>query len=333
MGLATWKLIGVTLLIAALSSVVCTSDSESQTHPDVEATVLALLPTATPTATPNLDATIEARIAATVAAFPTGTPRPSPTVASRPTPAPAPTAAPTPVPTPAPTPAPTSTPVVVDTPTPSPTATMAPTRTPTPVPTPVMSFGPSDVDLTHDPENETFEYFSTGVDVADVEVTARFVNAYSASDHAFSYGVFIRVPGDPGGKGFGCVIHSDGWVPGVASYEFVEIPLGSGLPAIGTDLGRRGPVNVLSRPDDSPLMRQGEGEVNEIKVTVIGRRLTLSVNDWIVGEESPIFITGAGDVAVATGVYGGTEREDAVTEVLGLTVRPATDATSSIPGA
>ena len=332
MRLRTCKNLLVCLLVMALVSAACTSDDGTTTHPDVEATVLALLPTATPTATPNLDATIEARIAATVATLPTVAPRPSPTATASPAPAPAPTAAPVPVPTSAPPATPTPRPVVVDTPTPSPTATRAATRTPTPVPTPVMSFGPRDIDLSHNPGNGTFEYFSTGVDTADAVVTARFVNPYDASDHPFSYGIFIRVPDDPDGKGFACVIHSDGWVSGIASFEFAELGLASGLPAIGSDLGERGPVNVLSRPEDTPLMRQGEGEVNEIEVTVTGLRLTLSVNDWVVGEVAPVFITGAGDVVVATGVYEGTEQAGAVTRVLDLTVRPAEEGAGPVPG-
>lgn len=332
MRVATWKVIAVTLLAVALSSVVCTAGSGSQAPPDVEATVLALLPTATPTATPNLDATIEARIAATVATLPTPPPRPSPTVALPPAPTPTPTAAPTPAPTPVPPATPTPSPVVAATSTPVPAATRAATRTPTPVPTPIMSFGPRDVDLPHDPDNGAFEYYATGVDVADAVITARFVNPYSASDHPFSYGIFVRVPDDPGGKGLACAIHSDGWVSGIASFECTELGLTSGLPAIGNDRGDRGPVNVLARPGDDPLMRQGEGEVNVIQVTVIGLRLVLSVNDWVVGEVAPVFITGAGDVVVATGVYEGTEQAGAVTEVLEITVRPAEEQSGSAPG-
>lgn len=317
------------LLAMALLSLACTSDVEPA--PDVEATVRALLPTATATATPNLDATVEAGIAATVAAFPTNTPRPSPTAVPIPTAAPVPTQAPPP--TPAPTPVPTSTPrpvVIVVTPTSTPTP--ASTPTPTPVPTPSGTFGPMNVELEHDPDNGTFEYFSTGVSVADAVVTARFVNPYDASEHPFSFGIFVRVPDDTDGKAFACVLHSDGWVTGIASYEFVELGLTSELPPIGNDLGNRGPANVLERQEEGPLMRQGAGEINEIEVKVVGLRLSLTVNDWVVGEVSPIFITGAGDVVVATGVYGETEQEGAVTQVLDFTVSPAEDANSSVPG-
>ena len=334
MRLAAWKAVVLGLVALAASTVVCTSDSESQTpHPDVEATVRALLPTATATATPNLDATIDARIAATVAALPTPVPAPTPAV-----PAPAPTPVPAPAPTPVPTPTPP--PVVADTPTPVPTATPTPVPTPVPTPTPVMSFGPRDVELPHDPGNGRPEHFTAGVTVADAVVTARFVNPYDASEGPFSYGVFIRVPDDPGGNAFGCVIHSDGWVEGIASFEFVEAPLRSRLPALvpgaapGPRADVRGPVSDLQRQDDTPLMRQGAGEVNEVQVTVVGQSLTLIVNNVVVGTAGPIFITGAGDVAVAVGVYAGTEREAAVTEVQGFTVEPANgDATGPVPGA
>lgn len=330
MRLTAYKVPVVLFLATALLSYACTSDAEPA--PDVEATVRALLPTATATATPNLDATVEAGIAATVAAFPTNTPRPSPTEVPIPTAAPVPTQAPTPPPAPPPTPAPTPTPVVVIVATATPVPTSTPVPSPTPVPTPVMSFGPSNVDLAHDPDNGTFEYFSTGVSVADAVVTARFVNPYDASEHPYSFGIFVRVPDDPDGKAFGCVLHSDGWVTGIASYEFVEISPNSVLPAIGNDLGNRGPANVLERQEEGPLFLQGAGEINEIEVKVVGLRLSLTVNDWVVGEVSPIFITGAGDVVVATGVYGETEQEGAVTQVLDFMVSPAEDATSSVPG-
>ena len=304
----THKPLLLLLLATALLFHACTSDEEPATLPDVEATVLALLPTPTPTATPNLDATVEAGIAATVAAFPTQVPRPVPTVA------PLPTRAPSPTPPPAPTPAPT----------------------PTPVPTPVMSFGPSSFDLAHDPDNDAHESQATGVVVEDVVVTATFVNPYDASEHPFSFGIFVRVPNDPDGKAFGSLIHSNGWVPGIASFEFVEVSLPSVRPAIGNnidDIGGRRPVNVQERQqEDGPVMLQGEGETNVVEVRVVGRRLTLSVNGWVVGENSPIFITGPGDVVVATGVYDMTEVEGAVTGVTDLTVRPAEGTPSSVPG-
>ena len=327
----TCKTLLVLFVAIALSAAACTSPDDPEQHPDVEATVLALLPTVTPTATPNLDATVEAGIAATVAALPTVPPRPSPTAAPQPIPTSAPTPAPTPMPAPTAVPAPTPRPVIVVV-TPTPIRTPVATPTPTPLPTPVRSFGPIDIQLAHNPGNGTLEYFSTGVSVADAVITARFVNPYDAEDHPFSFGIFIRVPEDPGGRAFACLIHSNGWVPGIASYEFVEVGLSSGLPPIGTDVGNRGPANALERQEEVPLMRQGEGEINEIEVRVVGRRLSLVINNWVVGEASPIFITGAGDVAVATGAYEDTEQAGAVTEVLDFTVRPAEAHISSVPG-
>lgn len=319
------------LLAVSLSAAACTAQEDPEQHPDIEATVRALLPTATSTATPNLDATVQAGIAATVAAFPTSTPRPSPTASPVPTPAPVPTQAPSP--TPAPTAVPTSTPrpeVIVVRPTPVPAPTSTPT--PTPVPTPAGTFGPMNVELQHDPDNGTFERLAAGVSAADVVVTARFVNPYDAEEHPFSFGIFLRVPDDPTGKGLACLVHSGGWVPGIASYEFVEISQAMGLPPIGSDLGNRGPANVLERQEEGPLMDLAAGAINEIEVRLVGLRLVLTINDWVVGEASPVFISGAGDVVVATGVYGETEQEGAVTEVLDFTVRPAEDATSSVPG-
>ena len=166
----------------------------------------------------------------------------------------------------------------------------------------------------------------------DVVVTATFVNPYDASEHPFSFGIFVRVPEDPGEKSFGCLIHSNGWVDGIASYQFVELNSTSTLLLFDRDIDSIGPVNVPSRQEDDPLMRQGAEETNKIEVRVVGRRLTLSVNDWVVGELSPIFITGPGDVVVATGVYDMTEVDGAVTGVTDLTVRPAEGAPSSVPG-
>ncbi|MDE2802000.1 MAG: hypothetical protein OXK21_03845, partial [Chloroflexota bacterium] len=69
--MTAWKAVVLVLLAVTASTVVCTADTGTQDPPDVEATVRALLPTATPTAPPNLAATVEAGIAATVAALPT----------------------------------------------------------------------------------------------------------------------------------------------------------------------------------------------------------------------------------------------------------------------
>ena len=328
MSLATWKTLAASLLIVTFSSVACSPEPTPVAPPNVEATVLALLPTVAPTATPNLDATVEAGIAATIAAFPTSvpTPRPVPTTLPVPTPAPTPTATPAPTPTPMPTATPTPVPTAVNTPTPTP----AFTPTPTPRPTPTMSFGPLNVDLSHDPDDGSPAYYSTGVSVADVVVTANFVNPYEASEHPFSFGIFVRVPDDPTEKALACLIQSDGWIAGVPSYEVLEYDFASGWQNIG--MGDRGGVNGPDWIDGVLLMRQGEGEMNELKVTVSGRRLTISVNDWVVGEYFPIFITGAGDVVVATGVYEDSEQAGAVTRVVDLTVRTVEQSTSAAPG-
>ena len=328
MRLSIWKALAVSLLVVAFSPVACTPTPETPAAPNVEATVLALLPTVAPTATPNLDATVEAGIAATIAAFPTTPPAPTPVPTALPTPTPAPTPTPTPAPTPTPTAIPTPVPTVVNTPTPTPTPFFTPT--PTPLPTPTTSFGPLNVDLSHDPDDESPEYYSTGVSVADVVITAQFVNPYAASEHPFSFGIFVRVPDDPTQKALACLIQSDGWIPGVPSYEVLEYDFASGWQTTGT--GDRGGVNGPDWIDGVLLMRQGEGEMNELKVTVSGRRLTISVNDWVVGEYFPIFITGAGDVVVATGVYEDSEQAGAVTRVLDLTVRPVEQSTSAAPG-
>lgn len=336
MRLMTYKTLIASLLAIALASAACTQEEAPPPTPDIESTVLALLPSPTPTATPNLDATIDARIAATVAALPTTAPSPVPTAAPPPTPVPAPTPTAVPAPTPVPIATPTPQLVIVVTATPVPTRIPEPTQTPTPAmsPTPVTMFGPSDVNLEHDPDNGTFESYATGVSVADAIVTARFVNPYDADEHPFSFGILLRVHDDPNEKVLACLIHSNGWVPGIASYEFVEFDLASGLPPIEADIGNRGPVNVLERVEDAPLMLQGEGDTNNVEVRIIGRRLTLTVNDWVVGEISPVFITGAGDVVVATGVYGESEQAGAVTRVLDLTVRPGenTGSSGSVPG-
>ena len=328
MSLATWKALAVFLVIVAFSSVVCSDDPETDTPPDVEGTVLALLPTPVPTATPDLEATVDARIAATVSALPTVRPVPTPGPAVLPTPGPAPV--PTPVPAPTPGPVPTATPILVVVNTPTPTPTPALTPTPTPTPTPPETFGPSNVELAHDPTNGFPEYYSTGISIEDAEITARFVNPYAASEHPFSIGIFVRVPDDPNEKAFACLIHSEGWTSEVASFEFVEFDFASGSLPIGT--GTWGPIHGSDLLDGIPLTRQGEGEINEIVVTITGRRVSLRVNGWVVGEVAPIFITGAGDVIVATGVYAETEQAGAVTEVLDLTVRPAEGDSGSAPG-
>ena len=175
-----------------------------------------------------------------------------------------------------------------------------PTPTPTPRPTPTPQsrrlFGPQDVQLPHEPDNEFIETWFAGVNMSDGVVSATFKNPYAASDHPWTYGFFIGsgpdspkelrfyIAADEESNAWGLDLYSDedGWENLAAEYVSLN--------------QERGGLNSTS-------VRAEDGLV---QVFVNGVRVHSHRVDAAVYH---------GDVAVGTGFEMGSEREGAVTEV------------------
>ena len=162
---------------------------------------------------------------------------------------------------------------------------------------PPDSFGPIDVDLEHNPDNELVELYYAGVHVADFEVSASFRNPYDSQAHTWDYGFWIRVSGDYGGR----------WL------KFI---LGGTARATGLIVS----ANVPGEADnilvvDYPNLNTGYGEWNALRLVVLGDWAELFVNDESRGFAQLDGVTHAGDIAVVTGSYEGSEEWGEVTRV------------------
>ena len=174
----------------------------------------------------------------------------------------------------------------------APVPTPTPTPRPTPTPQSVRLFGPQDVALPHDPYDGHVKTWYAGVDMGDGVVTATFTNPYTAWDHRWSHGLYLGKGPDStqlvfyitsrGGWRLKLYSKADGWEELASGYVRLN-PVGSGL--------------------NSMIVRAEDGLV---KVFVNGAR----VHNQAVS--TAIY---RGDVAVATGIWTGSEREGAVTRV------------------
>ena len=174
---------------------------------------------------------------------------------------------------------------------PTPTPTPTPTRQPTPTPDAGTAggFGPISGELRHDPADGFIKTEYTGVEFADMIVSATFVNPYSASSNSWDYGFIIR----DGGAG--------------SSARFIQI--------VVTSSGRWEVSWRESGSSDSQTTAQGT--LRQFNTSAGGRNLV-----WFAafGETGLLFVNGefismldlsdvarAGDVAVITGAFEGGE--------------------------
>ena len=192
----------------------------------------------------------------------------------------------------------------------------APTPTPTSQPTPLPScdleghFGPVDGQLWHDPSNELIEAEYGGLSLADLLVSATFVNPYpSSSLNSWDYGLILRDSGSgPDRRFLQIVVTSHG----------------------GWDLLWREGAN-----SDSELIAKGTlprfenafGSRNRLWLAAFGQRGLLFVNGEFVSVLDLSKVPGAGDIAVITGAYSDNEVAGASTrfeefEVAGMAVPP-----------
>ena len=181
------------------------------------------------------------------------------------------------------------------------TAQAAHTPTPTcrPQPTPAYSgtgsFGPIDGELRHDPSDGFIKTMYADASFADFIASATFVNPYSAGSSSWDYGFIIRKSRWEATSRFITIAATSSghwdvfWREGLSS-EYQDIADGT-LGSFDTGVGGR----------------------NTVWVAALGGRGLLFVNDEFVASLDFSGVAGAGDIAVVTGVFEGSERAGAVT--------------------
>ena len=179
---------------------------------------------------------------------------------------------------------------------PKPTPTAGPTATVTPERESGYLFGPIDGEIAHDPTNGSIQTgWSAGVDVADVDVEAVFINPYPTYAHKFSHGIIVRDNRNVGNLVF--ALSDNGfwrvwyWSDKTQDHEY-----------------------LLDDFTDIPFGRN-EGDEIHLRVVVKGELAWFYVNYTQVHGQA-IWVGHAdesGDVYPATGVFSGSEREGAVT--------------------
>ena len=179
----------------------------------------------------------------------------------------------------------------------SPAPTPTPTRRPTATPTPGLAggFGPTSGELQHDPSDGFIKTEYAGVDMADMIVSATFVNPYSASSNSWDYGFIIRDGGAGSSTGFTqLVVTSSGrWV--VSSRED------------GNSEGQTTAQGTLRRFDTSA------GGRNLVWFAAFGESGLLFVNGDFISMLDLSDVAWSGDVAAITGAFTGDEVAGAVT--------------------
>ena len=197
-------------------------------------------------------------------------------------------------------------------------ARAAPTVTPTRYPQPAPScdlegrFGPVDGQIRHDPSNRLIEAEYTALSLADMIVTATFVNPYAPSSNSWDYGFILRDSGSgPARRFFQVVVTSDGqwqlrWREGANSEsEFIS---GGTLPSF----------------------EEGFGSRNRLWVAAFGQRGLFFVNGEFVSVLDLSKVPDAGDIAVISGAFTDNEVAGASTryeefEVVSMTAATQLD--------
>ena len=176
----------------------------------------------------------------------------------------------------------------------------APVPTPTPTPQSGWLFGPWDLELHHEPDDGLITEWYAGVDLqGPATITATFTNPYAAQDHLWSHGIIIgHGPASP--KQVIIVldaIGADGWWSlYLNSVEDGWEKLGGGWAALNL----------------------GSGQRNHIRVVVGIGTVSVYINGAHIQSRPMSEAILRGDVAVAIGLFNGTEQAGAVTRVTGF---------------
>ena len=179
-------------------------------------------------------------------------------------------------------------------PTPTPYVRRSPTSTPRPNVEDESDegyvFGPVSGDLRHEPGDRRVERFRANVSMADVAVSATFVNPYSAASGSWDYGFVIRQGG------------------GEAQVQAVVTSSGRWEVRAGTSSS-----NMKSTGGTLPTFRSGAGQRNTVVLFAVGQWGMLFVNGEFIQLLDLSSLTRAGDVSVITGAFTGNERSGAST--------------------
>ncbi len=172
----------------------------------------------------------------------------------------------------------------------SPGPTPFPTRQTTPPPRGSDGFGPTSGELRHNPTDNLITTEYADVSIANMVVEATFVNPYSAASNPWDYGFILRDGSSPG--------HIQVFVDSRGRWNLIARD--------GTSSGHRA-VGTMRRFNTVPRGR------NHLQVVAIRERGWLFVNGEFVTTLDLSSVSRAGDVAVITGAYEGSEAAGAVT--------------------
>ena len=170
---------------------------------------------------------------------------------------------------------------------------------PTPTPAPRATATPAaaelhDGELRHVPSDDFVKTRWADVAMADFVVEATFINPYAGWEHDWSHGIMLR---------------DDGIDDDTPEYRVVISSNGRWATFIGPDNQQRG---------GTALLDMTSGGKNHVRVVAIGKRGWLIINGRFVSSLDLSGIMQAGDIAVATGMYSGSEREGSVTKYEGF---------------
>ena len=166
--------------------------------------------------------------------------------------------------------------------------------TPTPVPrvtaTPTSGSAGSSGELRHNLNDDFVKLSWTGASVADFVVEATFINPYSSTEHQWSHGFLLRANrSDTDDSELRLVISSDGqWSTFIGPNDYLQ--------------------------GGTVQLNANAGGNNHVRIVGIAERGWLFVNGRFVADLDLSGLTRSGDIAIATGLFEGTEREGAVTK-------------------
>ena len=186
----------------------------------------------------------------------------------------------------------------------------APTPTPSrPNPTPSYGggnsdgFGPHSGELRHDPSDGLIKLEYADVTMSDFVVTATFTNPYSAAANDWDYGLLLR------DSGWGDASRHISVV--VTSTRYWEASWRSGTSVSGITTIDEGRL---------PALNTNAGEQNTIWLAVAEGRGILFVNGDFTAMLDLSAVSGAGDIAVLTGAFTGSEIAGATTRYEDFTI-------------
>ena len=171
-----------------------------------------------------------------------------------------------------------------------PSSTPATAATPDSAP---ARFGPTDVEIDHEPEDGKIETAFARINAADMWLDAAFVNPDAADEQTIDYGFIIRRSGADSAPVFVVFTTDSEW------YVFAGI----------------GDNRILVHEGEIEGFNTVAGGRNRIQLAAVGDRGWLFCNEQFVAELDLSSTTEAGTVGVMTGFFAGNEVEGESTKV------------------